>query len=226
MAITKTIFTGSTVQENFNEVYTWLKENTTEYFDSILDDSDKYINCFIKVNGNDVFAMHINLQVETTPNMLINLHIANGEYVSVSLGGSSTRIEYGIKTPYGFGFMWTNLSKKQFVFFTKNEEGNVFGAAMVSTGVSISESHFYTWDFLGSRRITDWFYDAFQATIWGDQMTFPAQLTSLTPLSVSDSPHYTPNLYRMMYSEYNGVIGKLAIDNTEYFSTGYLALKG
>lgn len=226
MAITKTNFTGSTVQDNFTDVYTWLIENATEYFDSILNDNDKYINCFIKVNGNNVFAMHMNLQVSSSPIMLINLHIANGEFVSVSLGSSTARIKYGIKTPYGFGFMWTNQNKDQFVFFTKNEEGNVFGAAMVSTSTSSGASHFYTWDFLGSRHITDWFYDATQSRIWGEQMTLPAQLTSLTPLSVSDSPHYTPNLYRMMYSEYNGVIGKLTIDNTEYFSTGYLALKG
>lgn len=57
-------------------------------------------------------------------------------------------------------------------------------------------------------------------------MSIPATLTTLTPLVLKDNPSYTPNLYIMRFAEHRGNVGKLIINGEEYFSNGYLALKG
>lgn len=215
MAITKTLITGTSPDAQNAEVLAWLQANATDYFSTIeLDSSDtSKIMCYV---GSDL-ALRISLKANEVPYM--DMYLKNGTHQHLSMATSG--FNYIISTPNGIVLVYTYNSYLNYIFITKNNNGTLFFAVMQRGGSS--SQYLYTADFINSTTITTLLSGS---NVFSNNMTYPAQLTALTPLSVTDAEVYSPNLYRMIYCNYAGTEAKLVIGNNEYYSNGYLALKG
>lgn len=223
MAITKTVFTGTSKTAQAPEVLAWMQANATDFFDSITANENGDITCTYEGTAALVLGFYYNAASISTSTRDATLRLSNGNTVA-----TETRDliwDYGVATSTGFILVSRGASNdiKTYLYVTKTDEGNT--AIFITCNTTDNYGHFHGGDIKNSLNWADYFGredDIMTAVpIWSSQ----ASLTTLTPVCINGHSAYTPNLYYMRFSEYPGIAGKLSIDAVEYYSTGYLALK-
>lgn len=218
MAITKTVFTGTSKSTQAPEVLAWMQANATDFFDSFSTNSDGDITC--TYDGTAALVLGFNPSGSTKD---ATLKLANNNTLATQ--ASNLIWDYGVATSTGFILVSRGASNdiKTYLYVTKTDEGNT--AIFITCNTTDNYGHFHGGDIKNSLNWADYFGredDIMTAVpIWSS----PASLTTLTPVCINGHSAYTPNLYYMRFSEYPGIAGKLSIDAVEYYSTGYLALK-
>ena len=217
MAITKYVFTGTTITAQASEMLTWLQANATDFFDSISMASN-VITC----SKGSVNALVLSFDGKGNN---ITMCLANGASVKSDSVGSIFR--YAIKT--STGILLKNDGKMgviTFLFVTKTNNDELAFASTIYAG---NYGHFFMGDVFHSSKWDDMFggidymYDSnYYPNYWG----FKSSLTTLTPLCIKQSASYTPDLNFMRFCEFPQIESKISIGGVEYYSNGYLALKG
>ena len=215
--INKTYFKETTLDAQAPEVLAWLQANATDYFDSITYDAESSV---IKCSVGDKEAFSV--LFSDTNRLTANLK--NGAIVK-AYGGSAALLQYGIATDHGIAIL-VQASNPTWLFITRSDSDSLIMAMMCMASSSSGTAHFYVGDFENSPAWSDVYGSSSSGDLWGKNMSISAALTTLTPIVLKDYPSYTPNLYIMRFTEYLGNVGKLIINGEEYFSNGYLALKG
>lgn len=215
MSITKHVFTGTSLEAQASEMLSWLQANATDFFDSISMASN-VITC--SKDGVNALVLRFNGTDKD-----ITMTLANG--VSISPDSIGVLYNYAVKT--STGIMLNSNGTHDFptyIFITKTNNNDL---AFVFTAYTDNYGHFYMGDFSNSAEWSDPFgkndriyidYAAF----WG----VSSSLTTLTPLCINSSATYTPDLNFMRFCEFPQIAGKIFIGGAEYYSNGYLALKG
>ena len=216
MAITKYVFTGTSITAQASEMLTWLQANATDFFDSIVMDSN-----IITCSKNNIDALVLGFD-NTTKNIIVTL--ANGS--SKSSDSVSALFEYAIKTSTGILLKNNGTSYfPTFLFVTKTNNDEL---ALAFTAYVNNYGHFYIGDVFNSEwddvfGNADQLYNpSYYQNYWGIE----SSLTTLTPLCIKSSATYTPDLNFMRFCEFPQIAGKISIGGVEYYSNGYLALKG
>lgn len=217
MAITKTIFTGATAAAQAPEILAWLQANAADYFDSITYDSETgTIICSEDGQAALVLGFSSNQNC-------IRIYSRNGATAAGSAKG--VRFAYGIATSTAIFLACADQQANQLVI-TKNDNGQLFMAAKITPILSTNSTHLYICDFYNSPSTSIPYIFSSNYISFDASIAFSLKLTSLTPIVALDCPSYTPNVYLEFFNEYSGVAGKVIIGDTEYFSNGYIALKG
>jgi len=229
MAITKTNFLGTTLEAQASEVLAWLQANATAYFDTIEYNSET--SCIVcTVDGVVALEFHF----EHTTTVITKAFLKNGVGVNILRSTSTAFLyKYAISTSNGFAlYLGENPNYEDWIFISKNNNNELYiallGAVFESVSSATGNTAFVTGDFENSFTFTKWVSGGSTsgATAVKNWLGTSANLTSLVPLVSGDCPTYTPNLFITRFSEHLGVIGKVIIGDTEYFSNGYIALKG
>lgn len=230
MAITKTNFLGTTLEAQVSEVLTWLQANATAYFDTIEYNSET--SCILcTVDGVVALELHF----EHTTAALTKAFLKNGVSMNIIRNTSSTFLyKYAVSTSNGFAlYLGESANYEDWIIITKNNNNDLYiallGTVYESTAsAGLNTTAFVTGDFENSFTFTKWVNGSSGtgAASVKNWLGTSAALTSLVPLVSGDCPTYTPNLFITRFSEHLGVIGKVIIGDTEYFSNGYIALKG
>lgn len=231
MAITKTIFTGATVADQASEVLAWLQANATTYFDSITYNSET--STIICEKDSEV-ALVLYFIHDTNNTFLAKAYLKNGNSANLSrAGGTAFLYNYGIVTSYGIIlFLGDNSNYSDWIFITKTQSDSLcitlLGAGGVGTATAPSGTAFISGDFENSLNYNSYVSGGSTsgATTVKNWLSQAAYLTGLLPLTMVDCPSYTPNFYIERFNEYTGIVGKMIIGNDEYFSNGYIAMKG
>lgn len=218
MAITKTIFTGATVADQAPEVLAWLQANATDYFDSITYNSE---TSKIICSKDNVVALALGF---TTGIYSIEIFAKNG--ASAHQGKQNVKFAYGITTSTAIYLVYADDHANS-VVITKSNNDELFMIAKLTPATSSNPTHLYITDFNNSPTETTIPYIfSSNYTTFDTSIAYGAALTSLTPIPALDYYSYAPNVFLEFFNEYNGVSGKVIIGDTEYFSNGYIALKG
>lgn len=131
MAIEKTLFTQSTLDERRTEVYNWLTANATEYFSEITIDDNKQIVCTIANGGSVVFGYGTSSSYSNT----CKITLANGK--SYNSGGSSYtdgKHTYAVKMDNGIylnAYWSSNSSYTANTLISKTNDGAVVISAQL-----------------------------------------------------------------------------------------------
>lgn len=215
MSITKHVFTGTTLEAQASEMLSWLQANATDFFDSISMASN-VITC--SKDGVNALVLSFNGTAND-----ITMSLANGELGILDSVGAL--YNYAVKT--STGILLNNQGTSNFptyLFITKTNNNDL---AFVFTGYWHNYGHFFVGDFSKSPGFDDVYgandriYIDYVAH-WG----ITSSLTTLTPLCIKSSATYTPDLNFMRFCEFPQIEGKISIGGVEYYSNGYLALKG
>lgn len=222
MAITKTTFTGATITEQEPEILAWLQANATEYFDIIVRDDETTPSIVCSVG--DKVALTLVFQSSIANRFYVKL----ANEAEISSYGTLTKYNYGVVTDHGvaINYSYPNSTTGTTLFITKSDSDSLIMTMMCTTSNSSNTAHFYAGDFSNSAAWHDYFGADNSSDIWGELVSVPAGLTTLTPICLAGCESYTPNLFLMRFSQFVGVEGKLTINGEEYWSNGYLALKG
>lgn len=229
MAITKTNFLGTTLEAQVSEVLAWLQANATAYFDTIEYNSET--SCIVcTVDGVVALELHF----EHTTTVITKAFLKNGVGVNILRATVSTFLyQYAISTSNGFAlYLGNSANYEDWIFVSKNNNNELYiallGSVYESVTTNVGNTVFTTGDFENSFTFTKWIFGSSSsgATSVKNWLGASAALTSLVPLVSGDCPTYTPNLFITRFSEHLGVIGKVIIGDTEYFSNGYIAMKG
>lgn len=220
MAISKYVFTGTSITAQASEMLAWLQANATDFFDTISMASN-IITCSkdstnALVLGFDGSAKNATLTLE------------NGS--SIYVDGKSNLWEYAIKTSNCILLKSKSNSApssfQTYLYITKSNNNSLIIAV---TGYCSNSGHFYCGDIFNSSEWDDVFGSASQLynpssyrTYWG----ITSSLTTLTPICITSAGTYAPDIYIMRFCEYPQTEGRMTIGGVDYFSTGYLALKG
>ena len=215
MAITKYVFTGTSWSAQASEMFSWLQANATDFFDTISKDSN-IITC--SKDGVNALVLRFNGTDKD-----VTMCLANGEVLTLDSVG--TLYNYAVKT--STGILLNNNGKFSYpthLFITKTNNNDL---AFVVTGFLDSYCHFFVGDFSNSPLWDDVYGGNNQLytnyiTYWG----ITSSLTTLTPLCIKSSATYTPDLNFMRFCEFPQIAGKISIGGVEFYSNGYLALKG
>ena len=217
MAITKTIFTGATVADQASEVLAWLQANATTYFDSITYNSE---TSKIICSKDSVVALALGF---TTGIYSIEIFAKNG--ASAHQGKQNVKFAYGVATPTAI-YLVAADNQANAVVITKSNNNELFIIAKLTPATQSNPTHLYITDFENSPSVDIPYIFSSEFTKFNTSIAYGSALTSLTPIPALDYPSYAPNVYFEFFNEYNGISGKIIIGDTEYFSNGYIALKG
>lgn len=223
MAISKTVFTGTSKSTQAPEVLTWMQANATNFFDSITANENGDITCTYDGTAALVLGFYYNSADVGAATRDATLRLANG--TTLATQASNLIWDYGVATSTGIILVSRGASNdiKTYLYVTKTDKGNT--AIFITCNTTDNYGHFHGGDIKNSLNWADYFgrYDDIMTVVpvWSSS----ASLTTLTPVCINGYPAYTPNLYYMRFSEYPGIAGKLSINGSDYYSTGYLALK-
>lgn len=229
MAITKTNFLGTTLEAQVSEVLSWLQANATAYFDTI--EYNNETSCILcSIDGVVALELHF----EHTTVVITKAFLKNGVGINILRNTTSAFLyKYAISTSNGLAlYLGVSENYEDWIFISKNNNNELYiallGSVFESTGAAYNSTSFVTGDFENSFAFKTWISGASGsgAVYVKNWLGTSAALTSLVPLVSDDCPTYTPNLFITRFSEHLGVIGKVIIGDTEYFSNGYIALKG
>lgn len=223
MSITKTTFTGTTLADQAPQVLAWLQANAADYFDTITyDDSTSTIVCSVDNN----VAMVLDFST-TSSAKAAKLYLANSASVELYRSGTSVLFNYGVATDHGIAIniAYPTTVNGSWIFLTKSDTDSLIMVAMGATSANVGNTHLWAGDYAHSGW-ADYFGAESTGDLWGELLSVSASLTTLVPIAIRGYPSYTPNLFIMRFSQYVGVEGVITINGTEYYSNGYLALKG
>lgn len=214
MAITKTVFTATTLADNEPEVLAFLQANATGYFDSITAAGD-VISCVI--GSVTALSLSFNSTDKTT------LSLANGTTVQVNTVSANERFIAGYKTDYG---VLLEGSSGQTYIITKTNTNSTAVVAGLKTGASACTV--YSADIANN---SAWFYPGTGGSAVVARQKYvinpEAALTTLTPLPLGNGGTYAPNLLVSCFTE-NGAITtvkRLVVNDVEYVYDGAFALR-
>lgn len=230
MAISKTVFRHDSLALQAPEVLAFLQANATDYFDTIEYNSETNT---IVCSKDNVVA----LRLFFTDNIAFTAYLNNGASISGYRGGTTTwqtaYFSRAISTSKGLCIAYINNSLTttghiNYLFITKDNNGELFFAAhyQSSTGTSAycrfgtASFSSYVWsDFTGSKG---------PAEIFGSSsiLSYQAAMTTLSPITEKNSSVYAPALYLMTFNQYQGIEGKFLLGTDEYYTNGFIALKG
>ena len=215
MSITKHVFTGTTLETQASEMLSWLQANATDFFDSISMDSN-VITC--SKGGVNALVLSFNGTEKD-----ITMTLANG--VSISPDSIGVLYNNAVKTSTGILLNSNGTSNfLTYIFITKTNNNDL---AFAFTAKVNNFGHFYMGDFSNSSLWDDVY--GFSDRLYMDYAYYwgiTSSLTTLTPLCIKSSATYTPDLNFMRFCEFPQIKGKISIGGVEYYSNGYLALKG
>ena len=218
MAITTTYFTGTTANDNRNEVRSWLSTNASDYFNSISTPAGStQIQCKI----GDVTALTIDTD---SNNYVFFATLKNGtndyRYKGWKTNHCFTR---AVKTSCGILLYVNNIEN---IFITKNTDGGVMFAGYHSTGNSTygatigdfeNDSAFKN---MGGNNVT-----GFAASELKNVGVQSAGRTALVP-AVTDAGTYSDRLFFVPFTQFIGQAGiTIDVDGTKYVYNGVFALK-
>lgn len=208
MAIKTTYFVNTTVAaDNAAEVYAWLQENATEYFDSFAISEDGLtVSCFIGELEAVTFAFNSSEMFQfivTLPNGTTSKHSATN---------SDKFITKAVKTSNGIVFQLEDYIP--FMIITKSANGetatvhnntyNISTTNKIYAAIPTKDSAFASFSVYYDIAVNDY--------------------TSITNVVCPSGAGYLPNLYRMVFSQYRGTEGIISLNGKKYYTNGYLAL--
>ena len=205
MAIVKTTITGTSWATQFADVLEWLQTNATDYFDEITGDSSTNTITMTYENASVVIASNsitVTLDNGTSDNKTIRLPITTM-----------------YKTDSGVYICNAQTPDSLQLWITKTNAGNT---CVLYFWKSSSSSQGYQWADLKASASLSSFGNS-QSQVLSSQ-THSASLTALTPF-VFTGGVYSDNLFLQTFNEYYGISGIFSINNTQYVSNGYIALK-
>lgn len=217
MSITKYYFTGSTIANQNDEIYTFLTTYATDYFTSVIKYSDAVV-CYI--DGSEV------LSLGTSGHSNISATLKNG--VGKSIDAQTNLWEYAVACTGGLIFKSQVASAPtsfhSYLYITKSNNNETI---IAFTAYVNNYGHFFIGDVIKSSSWWDVFgtadrlYDqSYYSQYWGIR----SSMTALTPL-VTNAETYAPNLNVMRFTQFPQQDGKIVVNGIEYYSTGYLAMK-
>ena len=234
MAIEKITFTnGSTKADQYSDMLSFLQTYATPYFDSITGDSETgVISCRLAGRSYDSLTLYCN-----SSSNLVSFKWYTQESGTTNDGitytGSSYKFSYAVVTSKGFYICWfVNTSKpKQPSFFviTKDNKNGIFG-------VGCNDSNLNAFD-LSTRHGTDTaIYSGFATGKIYSYLSYNTSYTYLTPfidkgateVNTIVSKRYTPFCFLLLCYEFaflTDIEGKLAFDDKNYYTNGYIALE-
>ena len=196
-----------------SELKTWMEANATDYFDSFVA-TDNVLECKI---GNDAVVTVRNYATLNTK--LFGITLANGSIIE-SANGSAWNVKQLYKTSSGIIMIGTyDTGARQSVVITKTNDGNLAFFALLATS-GTTQFKTVIMEYNGTyKEIAIGSIDAVK-----NATCTPAGKTALVPVCLP-SGAYTPDAYRMAFSEYSGFPCQFEADGTKYATDGYFALK-
>lgn len=202
MAITKTLFSGTTSEANAAEIYTWMQANANEYFDSITCENNR-ITCSTSGGGYITIKSGIR-EWECKLDNGKSFYIDN--YMNDT---SKVRISAAYKTSKGIALV---ISDEGWIFVCKSNSG--------STGVLLSSYyHPGRYAFADLAYSTKWIYD-----VGYDLTHIQMAMTSLAPVPLGDSGTYADGLYFVPFYQYDNM-GMISVGGKSYVYSGWAALE-
>lgn len=202
MAITKTLFSGTTPKANAAEIYAWMQANATEYFDSITIEGSS-VKCITSGGG------FISIKPEVRE---WSCKLDNGGAYSIDNYSSDTskiRVSAAYKTSKGIALV---ISDEGWIFVCKSNSG--------STGVLLSSYyHPGRYAFADLAYSTKWIYD-----VGYDLTHIQMAMTSLAPVPLGDSGTYADGLYFVPFYQYDNT-GMISVGGKSYVYSGWAALE-
>lgn len=217
MAIVKTIFVGTTLATQKEELLEYLQTNAADYFDEITADADGNISCKV---GNTV-ALMIGMDGTTKRRVILS----SGNYIETAGAGAiSAPFSYGKKTAnglllrtYAIELNGTGVGA-MFLFICKNENGDTCIFGDFKTGVSSgSSTTYFTADIKNDSTILK-LIDG-DNTSARSSLSKSATVTALTPLIFSNG-HYAPKAFFGTFNQYALTECDLNINGKSYVSDG------
>lgn len=196
MAINKTIFTGTTAQTNAAEVTSWLQENATEYFASIVNESN-IITCTVQGGGQLIIK---------PADRYWTIILKNGTSTDIDHSNSSNIVNQAFVTSKGIALY---SQSKMWIFITKSNEGTigvVFNTFNSDTNIGFA-------DFSKSTS-----FDT------GSLSHVQMSMTSLCACPLGDSGTYGEGLYFVPFYEYNSS-GLIYVNGKSYVYSVFMALE-
>ena len=208
MAIEKTLFTMSTVDERRTEVYNWLMANATEYFSEITIDDNQQIVCTIANGGSVVFGYGSSGRYANT----CTITLANGtSYSSTGYNSANAKHYYAVKMDNGIylNAYWSgNSTYAANTLISKTNDGAVVISAHLSGKNYI----------LCPEKDVMYKIDV-------DLKSVRTENTVFCPIVVGENS-YTENMLYMPFKQYDSFIGTITdAEGQKYWYDGYCALK-
>lgn len=212
MAITKTIFTGSTSAQRSAEMLAYLQANAANFFDDITADSNGNISCTI----DGVTA--------------ILLPYVSGTYLTVKLKNDvSIQAKFSNDMEFVKGYHSSNgimlTGKGVTIAVSVNNAGSPVIAVKFRTD---STNGYYSYNFGDFSQGVTWTHPWIGNTDSGSVESLVAKSAALTVFvpCVFDSALYSESLGITPYSEYAKTECILDLNGVQYAYDGALALKG
>ncbi len=206
MAIETTIFYNSRAGQ-MQEVFEWLKDNASEYFDSITF-ADGAITCALE-NG---------AKFEYKSGYSPSIYLKNGLYKTYY--ENSAYIKKGIKTSKGIMLLLS--SAYQSLIFSKTNKGTTCTSFLCRTSANTNLNQYFA-DLSLDVVFTERPYVINSSYI--EKAVISSEKTSLVPISFANSETYAPDMLFTPFSQYSGMQGIIEVDGVKYAYDGTVALR-
>jgi hypothetical protein len=235
MSINKLTFTDSTVEAEATTLYNWLNNNTKNFlFDDIVME-DGWITCYTGEYQVVKFGVASGNQRCQVFNKAENTVVRFRTYSAYS----NKPFKYAVKTSTGIVIAWANYSSNAVydsIWISKTDLGTI-GIVMIAQNSSSQISYLGVIDFEHSSASSRLYGGDKSPTSkdWNDWFCISGySFTSLSPISVTQdafaTPSYLPNVYFLKFSQFTTLGGtnsyKVTLNGEEYFSNGWLAIRG
>lgn len=224
MAITRTTFTGSYREDQWEQVSTWMSENASDLFTLVIDSENHKIFCN-KLDENNA-RMTVYPKNDSWP-VTLCIPTTSSSIITTPLYASSSIVfTYAVRTNNGIYLNWNFGPYPSGVFISKTNTDDLFCLYFYFNGYT-SDGH------TGWANLTQNTGNSNAPMVWdgisynfmlGGGMSMQAGNTSLVPLVIEESDEYCPYLFQIAFNQYKGLVGKLTLNGKEYFSNGYFAL--
>jgi hypothetical protein len=225
MAITRTNFTGTSLAQQFAQLYEWLSENGTDVFNSVASSSST-ITC--KSLG-DRGSLSINKDIN---NVQIATPKTSSSSKQIAIPFINRYFDYAIKTGKGIYLNWIdNAESPQYpsgIFVSRSNQNSSY---IVWHTIGFNQTS-QAW--LGYVRgsdmdlnTSDWQEVAKAIPV---ETLFPlistqATYTSLTPYVSKSTDSYCPFISILHFNQFVGQSGIFKLNGKSYYSNGYFALE-
>ena len=209
MAIEKTLFTQSKLDERRTEVYNWLTANATEYFSEITIDDNQQIVCTIANGGSVVFGYGGSSSSGNMYNCKVTL--SNGTSYKPNNGVNSVSYKHSYAVKMDNGIYLYSTSDSNYCgnsLISKTNDGAVVISAQLS----------------GKNYILCPEKDVMYQ-IGKDLQAVRTENTVFCPIVVGENS-YTENMLYMPFKQYDSFIGTITdAEGQKYWSDGVCVLK-
>jgi len=220
MSITKYYFTGPTIENQKNEIYSFMNTYGTGYF-STINNNGSNVACML----NGVRSLSFGCDSANTYSNISAKLNNNSEKFS---DATSNLWEYAVACTGGLIFKSqvasATASFHSYLYITKSNNNETI---IAFTAYVNNYGHFFVGDLSRSATWWDVFGNAdnlYNQNSYSHYWGIASSMTALTPL-VTNAETYAPNLNVMRFTQFPQQDGKIVVNGIEYYSTGYLAMK-